>query len=96
MELMNVNIPSWSDLRFWLPEAVLCLTFLAAILGDLVFRGKKPVVPFALTVIGMILSGVFAIQDVGSGTHTIMGNLIVVDGIYLVVAFLGFEYILDE
>lgn len=80
MELMNVNIPSWSDLRFWLPEAVLCLTFLAAILGDLVFRGKKPAVPFALTVTGMILAGVFAIQDVGSGTHTIMGNLIVVDG----------------
>ena len=35
MELMNVIIPSWSDMAHWIPEAVLCGTFLAALIGDL-------------------------------------------------------------
>ena len=34
MELLNVNIPSWSDMGHWIPEAVLCVGFLVALLGD--------------------------------------------------------------
>ncbi len=57
MELMNLNIPSWSDLRFWLPEAILCVTFLVAILGDLIVRGRKTWVPFAVSVFGLVTAG---------------------------------------
>ena len=35
MELLNLNIPSWGDLAHWRPEAILCCTFLAALLGGL-------------------------------------------------------------
>jgi NADH-quinone oxidoreductase subunit N len=84
MELLNVNIPNWSDMVHWIPEAVLCLTFLAAILGDLVVRGRRPAVPFAIAVFGLVTAGSYAVAtlgDVGLGDgFTIMGNLIVVDG----------------
>ncbi len=82
MELMNLNIPSWSDLRFWLPEAILCVTFLFAILGDLIVRGRRTWVPFAVSVFGLITAGAYAVADVNNGmatSHTIMGDLIVVD-----------------
>ena len=29
MELTNIIIPKWSDMAHWIPEAVLCCTFLA-------------------------------------------------------------------
>ncbi|MDX2472800.1 MAG: NADH-quinone oxidoreductase subunit N [Candidatus Krumholzibacteria bacterium] len=82
MEQMNLNIPSWSDLRFWLPEAILCVTFLVAILGDLIVRGRRTWVPFAVSVFGLITAGAYAVADVNNGmatSHTIMGDLIVVD-----------------
>ena len=83
MELLNVNIPNWSDLGYWLPEAVLCLTFLAALLGDLLVRGKKPAVPFLVSLIGLVVAGVYAVMalgDGGAGSRTLMGNLMVIDG----------------
>jgi NADH-quinone oxidoreductase subunit N len=82
MELLNLNIPSWSDLAYWRPEAILCGTFLAALVGDLIVRGKRPGVSFAISVIGLITAGAYAIAAVGhgSGAHTIMGDLVVVDG----------------
>ncbi len=83
MELMNLNIPSWSDLRFWLPEAILCGTFLVALLGDLVGRGRRIWVPFAVSVFGLVTAGAYAVAAVVhgvEGSHTIMGNLMVVDG----------------
>ncbi len=82
MELMNLNIPSWSDLRYWLPEAILCGTFLLALIGDMVMRGRKIWVPFAVSVFGLVTAGTYAIAALGDGTeggHTIMGNLMVVD-----------------
>jgi NADH-quinone oxidoreductase subunit N len=85
MELLNVNIPSWSDLGRWIPEAVLCGTFVAAILGDLVVRGRRPWVPFALAVFGLITAGSYAVAQLGdpglAGGLTVMGDLIVVDGL---------------
>ncbi len=80
MELINLNIPSWSDMAHWLPEAILCLTFLAALLGDLVVRGRRIAVPFTISVIGLLLAGYYTIQDLGGPAHTIMGDLIIVDG----------------
>ncbi len=86
MEL-NLNIPSWSDLRFWLPEAILCITFLVALLGDLVVRGRRTWVPFAVSVAGLITAGAYAVAAMNHGLdagqfqgHTIMGSLMIVDG----------------
>jgi NADH-quinone oxidoreductase subunit N len=85
MELLNVNIPSWSDLSRWIPELVLCGTFLAALLGDLVVRGRRPWVPFVISVFGLITAGSYAVAQLGNpelaGGLTVMGDLVVVDGL---------------
>ncbi len=84
MELLNLNIPSWSDMGSWIPEAVLCGTFLVALVGDLVVRGRRPWVPFAITVFGLVTSGAYAVAAVlhsDPTAHSIMGNLMVVDGL---------------
>ncbi len=84
MELMNVIIPKWSDLAHWIPEAVLCGTFLAALLGDLLFKGKRPGVPFVISVLGLITAGSYAVAGVlhaDAQSYTIMGELVVVDGL---------------
>lgn len=84
MELLHVKIPSWSDLQWWLPEAVLCLTFMAALLGDLLARGRRPAVAFAVSVAGLLAAGVLTVVDLGrtmpADGHAIMGDLMVVDG----------------
>ena len=63
MELLHVKIPSWADLQWWLPEVVLCVTFLAALVGDLMARGRRPGVPFAISVLGLVVAGVLAVVD---------------------------------
>ncbi|PID78623.1 NADH-quinone oxidoreductase subunit N [bacterium DOLZORAL124_64_63] len=80
MELTNLNIPNWSDMAHWMPEAVLTLTFLAALIGDLVVRGRRPWVPMILSVIGLVIAGIFTVLDLGQPAQTIMGDLIIVDG----------------
>ena len=82
MELTNLNIPDWSDFRHWLPEAILCGTFLLALIGDLVVRGRRIWVPFAISVAGLVTAGAYAVAaaDHGMGAaQTIMGSLMVVD-----------------
>jgi NADH-quinone oxidoreductase subunit N len=85
MELLNVNIPSWSDMGHWIPEAVLMVTFLVTLLGDMIFRGRRPGVPFAIAVFGLITAGSYAVAALGkpelAGGLTVMGNLVVVDGL---------------
>jgi NADH-quinone oxidoreductase subunit N len=87
MELLNLNIPSWSDLANWIPELVLCLTFLAALLGDLIVRGRRTWVPFAISVFGLITAGAYAVaalgHDMPAGGWSIMGDLVLVDGMAL-------------
>lgn len=84
MELLHVKIPSWSDLQYWLPEAVLCVTFLLGLLGDIMSRGRRPVVAFAISVVGLLAAGALAIADTNAlapaGGRAIMGDLMVVDG----------------
>ncbi len=82
MELLNLNIPSWSDLAYWRPEAILCGTFLAALLGDLIGRGRRPAISFVISVFGLITAGAYSVAAVlhGGAAHTIMGDLIIVDG----------------
>ncbi len=84
MELLHVKIPDGADLRYWLPEAVLCGTFLAALLGDLLARGRRPAVPFVLAVAGFLTAGALAVADANSslpsGGRGILGDLVVVDG----------------
>ncbi len=83
MEL-TMFIPKWSDMGHWIPEAVLCGTFLAALIGDLLFRGRRASVPFVISVIGLITAGSYAVAHVlhaDQPTYTIMGHLVVVDGL---------------
>jgi len=79
MELLNLNIPNWSDMGHWLPEATLCLTFLLAMVGDMIVRGRRIWVPYSISLAGLVLAGIFAIDGMPSGAHTIMGDLVVVD-----------------
>jgi len=81
MELLNVNIPNWSDLAYWRPEAILAVTFLVALLGDMIARGRRIGVPFGIAVAGLVTAGSYAVADLGTGAHTVMGDLIVVDGL---------------
>ena len=84
MELLNVNIPSWSDLGYWIPEAVLCGTFLVALIADLIVRGRRPWLPFAVSVFGLVTAGSYAVAAVlhaDPTARTIMGDLVVVDGL---------------
>jgi len=84
MELLSLNIPSWSDLGHWIPEAVLCGTFLVALVGDLIARGRRPGVPFAISVFGLVTAGSYAVAALMHGdpaAHGIMGKLVVVDGL---------------
>ena len=46
LQELTVSIPSWSDLAHWRPELSLLGAFLLALLGDMVTRGQRPVVPF--------------------------------------------------
>ncbi|PJA77082.1 NADH-quinone oxidoreductase subunit N [bacterium CG_4_9_14_3_um_filter_65_15] len=84
MELLNLNIPTWSDLGHWIPEAVLVGAFLAGLLGDLIVRGRRPWVPFAISVIGLVTAGSYAVAAMlhaDPTAHSIMGRLVVVDGL---------------
>jgi NADH-quinone oxidoreductase subunit N len=85
MELLNVNIPNWSDMGHWIPEAVLCVAFLVALLGDLLVKGRKPVVPFVISVFALVTAGSYAAAGLNepglAGGLSIMGDLVVVDGL---------------
>jgi len=84
MELLNLNIPAWSDLGHWIPEAVLAGAFLVGLLGDLIVRGRRPWVPFAISVFGLVTAGSYAGAAMLHGdpvAHSIMGRLMVVDGL---------------
>jgi len=81
LETLQVNIPSWSDLGYWRPELTLLSTFLVALIGDLIVRGRRPWVPFTLALAGMLLALGFAVADLGEPAHTVMGSLIIVDGL---------------
>jgi NADH-quinone oxidoreductase subunit N len=81
MELLNLNIPSWGDLAHWRPEAILCCTFLAALLGDLLVRGRRAWVPFAISLAGLVTAGAYAVAALDPGVQTVLGDLVVVDSL---------------
>ncbi len=81
MELLNVNFPNWWDLKHFAPEIILCLTFLAALLADLVVRGRHVFVPFLITLVGTVVALGFAVTDIPQTPQPILGSLVVVDGL---------------
>ncbi|MFH1844824.1 MAG: hypothetical protein ABIF77_16660, partial [bacterium] len=81
MAVLNVTVPSWSDLAHFLPEAILCGTFLLALLLDMVVRGRHPVWPFLAALAGSLTALAFAVVDLPATPHTVLGSLIVVDGL---------------
>ena len=79
-DMLNLAIPSWGDLAWFRPEAILLGTFLVALISDLLVRGRKPVVPFLVALIGLTTALAYAVADLPNGAHTVLGGLIVVDG----------------
>ncbi|MDH4069673.1 MAG: NADH-quinone oxidoreductase subunit N [Ignavibacteria bacterium] len=66
-----------SDLSFFKPELTLVVTFLTAILTDLVFR-RSPVVVAAVCLAGFALTGIFILGQNGEEA-LIFGNMLTVD-----------------
>jgi NADH-quinone oxidoreductase subunit N len=77
---VTLNIPSWSDFGHFVPEAIMFGTFLLALLGDVVSR-KRASVPFLITLLGSLLALGFSLGGFSQETHTILGQLVVVDGL---------------
>jgi len=75
----SLMIPTWADLGHFLPETVLCVAFLAALLGDLLSR-RHAVVPFLIALTGAVLAVVFSVAALGSPEHAVLGRLVAVDG----------------
>ncbi len=80
-ETLALNIPDWGDLRHFVPETVLVITFLAALLADLVARGRRPGAPFAVTLAGCLVALALAVAGLPAGPQPILGRLVVVDGL---------------
>lgn len=78
---MNLPIPQWGDLASFLPESILMGTFLLALLADLLVRGRRPVLPFLVTVAGLLTALGFAVAGLPDAPRTILGDLLVVDGL---------------
>jgi len=74
-----LNIPNWSDMGRFIPEAVFFCTFLLALLGDIVAR-KRPAVPFAIVLAGSLTALAFAVAGLAGDEQTILGELVAVDG----------------
>ncbi|MFO7652682.1 MAG: NADH-quinone oxidoreductase subunit N [Candidatus Krumholzibacteriia bacterium] len=82
MQDVNLFVPNWSDLAYWRPELTLLGAFLLALIGDLLVRGRHPVVPFLISLAGLLLALAFSIFDLGRAEAvTVMGPLVVVDGL---------------
>jgi len=71
--------PTWSDLGHFLPETVLCVAFLLALLGDLIAR-RRVAVPFTISLLGAVLALVFSVAALGAPEQTVLGNLVAIDG----------------
>ncbi len=80
-ETLALNAPSWSDLRHFVPETVLVVTFLLALMADLFARGRRPAGPFALALGGCLVALAAAVSSLPAGPRSILGDLVVVDGL---------------
>jgi len=74
-----LNIPSWSDMGRFIPEAILFGAFLLALLGDLIARGR-PAASYAIVLAGSLAALGFAIAGLCAEEQTILGELVAVDG----------------
>jgi len=79
VSLEILNIPSWSDMGRFIPEAIFFCAFLLALLGDLVAR-RRPVVPFVIVLAGSLAALAFAVTGLCAEEQTILGELVAVDG----------------
>ena len=79
MSLEILNIPSWSDMGSFIPEAIFFCAFLLALLGDVVAR-RHPVVPFLIVLTGSLAALAFAVSGLYAEEQTILGELVAVDG----------------
>ncbi len=79
-EPQTLFVPSWGDLRHFLPETVLFATFLAALLVDVAVRGRRPGAAFGVTLAGCLTALALAVADQPGAPVAVLGKLLVVDG----------------
>jgi NADH-quinone oxidoreductase subunit N len=82
---------NWADAGYFLPEGVMALTFLACVVLDLVYRGKRHHVTALALWGGTVLSLAVAVSRPPQGSHFIFGQMVVVDEFahFFRVLFLG-------
>jgi NADH-quinone oxidoreductase subunit N len=81
VDIANVTGPSWANFSYFLPETILCGVFLLALLVDLFVRGRRPVVPFLVTLAGLLVALAFAVAKIPATPQQILGSLLVIDGL---------------
>ncbi len=77
---VNITIPNWSDFAHFVPEAIMFGAFLLALMGDVIVRGRKPVVPFLITLLGALAALYYSFSSPPVGDVGILGNLVMIDG----------------
>jgi NADH-quinone oxidoreductase subunit N len=78
--LFELTIPSWSDFGNFVPEATMFGAFLLALMGDVITRGRKPVVPFLISLTGALFALYYSFTAQPIGDAGILGSLVMIDG----------------
>lgn len=76
----NIMIPSWSDFGNFIPEAVMFGAFLLALIGEVITRGRKPVVPFLISLAGALFALYYSFASQPIGDAGVLGSLVMIDG----------------
>jgi NADH-quinone oxidoreductase subunit N len=69
----------WSDTVYFLPEAVMALTFVVCVVLDIIARGRRNRLTVLALWSGTVLSLALALADPPRGSHPIFGQMVVVD-----------------
>ena len=77
---VNITIPSWSDFAHFVPEAIMFGAFLLALMGDVIVRGRKPVVPFLISLLGASAALYYSFASPPIGDAGVLGGLVMIDG----------------
>lgn len=70
---------NWSDAAYFLPEAMVVLTFLGCVLADILTKGRNHALTLGVLVVGLLVAGGIALAKPPVGSHGVFGDMVVVD-----------------
>jgi NADH-quinone oxidoreductase subunit N len=70
---------NWSDAAYFLPEAIMALTFMGCVIADMVLRGRRHDLTMLKLVAGTVVAMIVALVKPPHGSHAIFGTMVVVD-----------------